>query len=63
MRKLTEQYEELERLKTLVEEQSVQVRELTRRQMSGSEDDRMYREMVKRMERQLHLERQRRGMD
>ncbi len=63
VKKLTEQYEELERLKTLVEEQSVQVRELTRRQMSGSEDDRMYREMVKRMERQLHLERQRRGMD
>ena len=61
---INEQAEELEQVKERLKEQSVVLEELKTKQTSVVIDkDEIYKDVVKRMERQLHLERQRRGLD
>lgn len=61
---VNEQEEELEKVKEKLKEQTAVLEQLKEQQtLAVTNKDEIYKDVVKRMERQLHLERQRRGLD
>jgi len=63
MKQISEQSDELKQLKKQLNEQLVEVQELKHKQFRMMDNKELYRDMMEKMERKLHLERQRRGLD